>query len=353
MLSQLVGDVHHIHQGEGGEQGDALMPMLFCLGQHGALRAIAERLLPGEKLFAYLDDLYVVCQPDRVGDVHTIVGQELWRHAKISVHHGKTKVWNRGGTCPDACAVLTEAARMVDPRAVVWRGDTSLPRREQGLVILGAPVGQVEFVKAQLEKEAEHSVLLQRIPLVDNLQAAWLLLSFCAAARANFIMRTVSPELGEAFATGHDNSVRACLGSLLNVDVAHVPNFGQMMTNLPLHMGGLGLRSAVRLYPAAHWASWADAVAMVQERHPEVATILVENLTHHTAATSISSVQQCQHRLAGAGFELPMWDRLVEGQRPSASDDDEASWGGWQQRASEKLERDHFSTVRPTLTESE
>ena len=47
---------------------------------------------------------------------------------------------------------------MVDPRAVVWRGDTSLPRGEQGLVILGAPVGQVEFVKAQLEKkEAEHS----------------------------------------------------------------------------------------------------------------------------------------------------------------------------------------------------
>ena len=28
-----VGDVHHIHQGEVGEQGDALMPMLFCLGQ--------------------------------------------------------------------------------------------------------------------------------------------------------------------------------------------------------------------------------------------------------------------------------------------------------------------------------
>ena len=196
-----VGDVHHIRLGEGGAQGDALMPMLFCLGQHGA-RAIAERLLPGEKLFAHLDDLYVVCQPDRVGDVHTVIGQELWRHAKISVHHWKTKVWNRGGTCPDACAALTEA-RMVDLGAVVWRGDTSLPRREQGLVILGAPVGQVEFV--QLEKKTvEHSVLLQRIPLVKNLQAAWY--AHCE-----------SPELGEAFATGHDDSVRACLGSLLNV----------------------------------------------------------------------------------------------------------------------------------------
>ena len=127
-----------------------------------------------------------------------------------------------------------------------------------------------------------------------------------------------------------------------------MPSFAQMMTNLPLHMGGLGLRSAVRFYPTASWASGA----MVQERHPEVATILVDNLTHHTVATSISSVQQCQRRLVGAGFELPTWDRLVEGQRPSASDDDEGSWGGWQQKASEKLERDHFSTLR-TLTESE
>ena len=27
-------------QGEGGEQGDALMPLLFSLGQHGALVAV-------------------------------------------------------------------------------------------------------------------------------------------------------------------------------------------------------------------------------------------------------------------------------------------------------------------------
>ena len=43
-----VGDVHHIHQGEGGQQRDALMPMLFCLGQHGALRRGAT-VLPLER----------------------------------------------------------------------------------------------------------------------------------------------------------------------------------------------------------------------------------------------------------------------------------------------------------------
>ena len=34
------GTVHDIHQNEGGEQGDALMPLLFSLGQHPALQAV-------------------------------------------------------------------------------------------------------------------------------------------------------------------------------------------------------------------------------------------------------------------------------------------------------------------------
>ena len=80
---------------------------------------------------------------------------------------------------------------------------------------------------------------------------------------------------------------------------------------------------------------------MVQERHPRNDP---RGELEAPVATSISSVQQCQRRLAGVGFELPTWDRLVEGQRPNASDENEASWGGWQQRPSEKLERDHFST---------
>ena len=60
------GVVHDIQQGEGGEQGDALMPMLFSLGQHRALVAIAEQLQENEKLFAFLDDIYVVCDLDKV-----------------------------------------------------------------------------------------------------------------------------------------------------------------------------------------------------------------------------------------------------------------------------------------------
>ena len=70
-----LGVVHDIQQGEGGEQGDALMPMLFSLGQHRALEAIAEQLQENEKLFAFLDDIYVVCDPDRVGGRSPVVAE--------------------------------------------------------------------------------------------------------------------------------------------------------------------------------------------------------------------------------------------------------------------------------------
>ena len=41
-----MGITQNISQGEGGEQGDPLMPMLFALGQHRALEATHERMRP-------------------------------------------------------------------------------------------------------------------------------------------------------------------------------------------------------------------------------------------------------------------------------------------------------------------
>ena len=96
-----------IPQGEGGEQGDPLMPMLFALGQHGALEATQARLGAGDYVFAYLDDIYTATGPARLDGAHVAVEEELWSHARIHLHHGKTQVWNRGGTEPSGMEVLT------------------------------------------------------------------------------------------------------------------------------------------------------------------------------------------------------------------------------------------------------
>ena len=135
------GVTHHVHQGEGGEQGDPFMPILFALGQHPALVAAFRRFHAGERLFASLDDVYVVTTPERVGAVHAILSEELWPHSRIS-HGGKTHVWNAAGIRPPACDELDRVAQVEDPEAPsVWRGG-DLPLASQGIKVLGTPHGQ-------------------------------------------------------------------------------------------------------------------------------------------------------------------------------------------------------------------
>ena len=60
-----TGTEHDVLQGDGGEQGDPLMPALFSLAQHAALSEAAAGLQEGEAIFAFLDDTYVVSAPER------------------------------------------------------------------------------------------------------------------------------------------------------------------------------------------------------------------------------------------------------------------------------------------------
>ena len=82
------GQVHTMSQGEGGEQGDALMPLLFALGQHGASVTTARTLRAGEFMFAFLDDIYFVTAPNRVGAIYTTLQEALWAHARIAKDEG-------------------------------------------------------------------------------------------------------------------------------------------------------------------------------------------------------------------------------------------------------------------------
>ena len=246
-----VGDVHHIHQGEGGEQRDPLMLLLFSLGQHRALVAVQAQLKDDERLFAFLDDFYVTSPiPDRVGDAYLSLEEHLFTRAGISVHQGKTKIWNRSGVKPLIADLLTAAAKSLNPQAVVWRGDHEFPLGKQGLKVLGVPVGSSEYVLAQLVQKVE-----DRIPQVQDVQAAWLLLLFCASPRANYWLRTLQPEFTEDFGRRHDENVFKCLCRILHI--GSLPGDVRAATSLPLTLGGLGVGAAMRIRDAAHWGSWA------------------------------------------------------------------------------------------------
>ena len=56
---------------------------------------------------------------------------------------------------------------------------------------------------------------LRRILSVSDLQCAWILLLYCAAARPNFLLRVVHPCLTARFAAHHDASLRSAKSQLV------------------------------------------------------------------------------------------------------------------------------------------
>ena len=233
-------------------------------------------------------------------------------HAGIQINAGKTQIWNRSGARPEVSNVLERVARASNPSAIVWRG-SHLPSEMQGIKILGTPLGHPDFVARHLEGVLEEQrVFMSRIPLVNDNQSAWLLLLHFANARANYQICSVTPEGVEAYARAHDDGIWQCLCGLLKWDPAED---GREIANLPLVLGGLGLRSASRLREPAHWASWADCLVMIRQRHPDVAQLEGQPDTPCPRAAA-----KAPWSTTGVtGFETPSWTALARGHHEVAA----------------------------------
>ena len=60
--------------------------------------AVQAQLKEGERLFAFLDDIYVICSPARVGEVYAILEKALREKTSINIHQGKTKLWRQASS---------------------------------------------------------------------------------------------------------------------------------------------------------------------------------------------------------------------------------------------------------------
>jgi hypothetical protein len=120
------GQTHPVQQAEGGEQGDPLMPALFSLALNTALQQFHEDLHDGERVAAYLDDIYITAQPSRIRTLFDALARHLSTHAGIRLHAGKTEVWNAGGVGPPNVQEFTTTTPM-------WLGNPTLPHTQQGL----------------------------------------------------------------------------------------------------------------------------------------------------------------------------------------------------------------------------
>ena len=314
------GAAHAVLQSEGGEQGDPLMPGLFAVGIHQALRAAHASFQPGEDLLAFLDDTYISCLAERAAPTFRALREALAAHANIDLHLGKTKVWNSGGVEPVG---FTDEVPADPDRPPAWVGDWTLPAEQQGMVVLGTPLGSHAFVAAHLQSKLEaHKILLSKLPSVPDLQVAWLLFLMCAAPRCHYLLRALPPAYTATFAHQHDEAVLACLQDLLaNGGPPTWDANATRRAQLPLQLGGLGLRSAETTRFAAHWACWADTVPT---RHPDVLAVSLRQAEAFRSepragciVPNVSTALHAESCLRQAGFDAPCWPALLDNRPPS------------------------------------
>ena len=302
------------------------MPLLFSIGIQSALEEVARSLEPGEQLCAFLDDIYLLCLPSRVQHLHKVLTEALSRHAGIQLHQGKTKTWNHAGIVPENVETLGPDA---------WQ--------PEGITVLGTPIGSPQYIQRKMdERISKERELWMAIPTVPDLQCAWQLLVQSANPRANHTMRTMPPSHSAVYCRAHDvgiwHTARELLGDIPSDREAEA----QQLSTLPMRMGGLGLRSAERLAPAAFWASWADALAMISARNPEIASEVVRRLDadeHYPGC--VAELREACVALDEKGFWWrPSWPQLREGKRPPQTcARDPGEWPhGWQYWASSVLD---------------
>ena len=315
------GIVHVIMQGEGGEQGDALMPALFSLGLAEALREAQANLLPDELVIAYLDDLYIVSSPERARTAYDMVTRIIQQRCGIQPNLGKTVCWSKqGGNPPPGIAELGTN---------VWKGNGS--ESERGIRVLGAPLGTADFTTAFCAKRiAETRQFCQSLLACASTQHSWLLMYYCLAPRFNHLLRQTPPDLVKEGAMSHDAAVAKTLSDLLGIQ-GELNQQAAKQAKLPARRGGLGLRDSVRTSPAAYWASWADVLPKLCQRFPGLNNLVVARLLQQEAGEGtnedvhcLAELHKARETIAAETGLLPTWSSIVQGvTAPELSQDED------------------------------
>ena len=117
------------------------------------------------------------------------------------------------------------------------------------------------------------------------------------------------------------------------------------IATLPMRLGGLGLRAATRTAPGAFWASWADALHMIDKRLPALSRTVVRELSEVAPLGCLGALVNASDVLDRSGFVArPTWEELRAGARPPLPPEraEPGEWQhGWQYHASASSEL-HF-----------
>ena len=135
---------------------------------------------------------------------------------------------------------------------------------EEGVTLLGAPLGSHEFESQQIQKKVDKiRDITNLLPLLEDSQTEFVLLRSCLSLpKISFLLRAVDTCSHTVLLQEFDQVTREALIRILG---APVSDRVWQQSKLPVSMGGLGLRAAEDHASAAYAASVLSAQLRVQD----------------------------------------------------------------------------------------
>lgn len=217
---------------EGAQQGDPLGSLEFC----EAIQAILLDCCPGLTL-SYIDDVNLDGNVDEVARcVQSIMDSS--RTTGLQLNASKCEITANNLHVIDGHNVFKDFRRIV----------------KEDLTLLGAPIlGGAVVDRVLSDKIQQLEKAVQRLSLLPAHDALCLLKNSIAMPKLLYTLRT-SPCHNSPMLNKFDEILRTGLSRLLNVDLS---DDQWKQASLPVHKGGLGVRSACMLAPSAYLASAA------------------------------------------------------------------------------------------------
>ena len=288
VAAQLVyGDVI-ITSTRGFHQGDPLATLLFSLVLHPVITKINEEIPSLLVNGWFLDDGLLGGTKEELTQATNILLDEgpdrgLHLSTERSVPgNSKSAVW-----CSEPC-------ESEDPLGLGIK-----PVTELGFVHLGAPVGNMDFVKNKIESRIEKvRVLLDKLPHLSNPHAEFVLLRSCfSLPKISYLMRVIPPfPTCLSLWNNFDGHVRDSLNRVLGSSMS---DHAWQQSQLPVSLGGLGIRGAVHHSSSAYLASSMEAQDIVNQLLTNS-----ESVIPHTdvALNHLSGVLDLEERLLGGAI---------------------------------------------------
>ena len=228
----------------GWQQGDPLASLLFSLVLHPLLTSIKERV-PGLATHAwYLDDGTFVGKEEELEQVLDVLVREGPARGLVlsttftSPNNPKTTVW---------CKDVDDCPAALTAYGIVWV-------EEEGIVLLGAPIGSKEFVEKEVRRKVEKvREVTELLPLLQDPHMEFVLLRCCLSLpKFSFVLRTTDTTDLTHLLRDFDAITRDSLARILGTTLE---DKAWQQAKLPVSLGGMGLRSAEDHAPVAHAAS--------------------------------------------------------------------------------------------------